>query len=160
MPLFVMRNLGIEDRRSYAKVCSVVGVAIVCMVGYLRHRKGQGHYGFHESGMHVNFETVSSGAFVTNFYAQRITAPAFLLGQIFLAAPLQLLKGIRYLKERVPREHGLEQKLEVLLTEVRAKAKWHGVKDYQDRMQEMLYLVRLDKVEFSPRQGRVRAAPH
>ena len=157
-PLFVMYNLGVENRSQYAWGCAALGTLIVLMVGYRRWKGGQGYYGFEDSGIHVQLEPVSGGTFMTQIYAQRITTPAYLFGQLFLAAPMQALKAKQLIAGRVPVEHGLEEPLTLLLEEMQYVGKWQDATVYEDRWTELRYLIHMGKVEYSAKKGRVRAA--
>ncbi len=155
---FVLRNLGVENRHSVALGIAGGAAFLVMVVGWIRGKRGRGHYGFGESGLHVQLEPVGGGAVMSNIYAQRVTAPTYVLGQLFLAAPLQFLKAWHCFHSRIPENPVLEEQMKGLLEEIRAKGKWQDMAAYQDRMQELLYLIRLGAVEFSPRKGRIRAA--
>ena len=157
MPYYVMYNLSIGDRALYAWGFAIFGLLAVAICGYHRWTSGRGHYGFQDSGMLLQLDPVSSGAFVTTIMANRVTTPVYILGQWFLAAPLQLLRAKQCLDDRIPSEHGIESRLNTLLAEVQNVGKWHEIKLYQERLQDLSYLVKMEKVEFSPSKGRVRA---
>ena len=108
--------------------------------------------------MHVNFDMVSGGAYMMNRYGNRVTAPAFMLSQMFLAAPLQAHKAYAALKMRIPTDPMLEGRLVELLTEMQRKAKWEDVRVYEAQALELGYLIRMEKVDYSPKKGRVRAS--
>ena len=139
-------------------MCAALGTLIVLVVGYRRWKDGQGHYGFEDSGIHVQLEPVSGGAFMTQLYAQRVTAPAYLFGQLFLAAPMQALKAKQLIATRIPVMHGLGERLNVLLGEMTQVGKWQDAAVYEDRWTELRYLVHMGKVEYSDKKGRVRVA--
>ena len=157
-PLIVMYNMGIENRSQYAWGGVAVGLLTVLVVGYRRWKVGQGHYGFEDSGLPVQLEPLSGGAFVTQIYAQRVTAPAYLIGQLFLSAPMQALKAKQLIAGRIPVEHGLEERLTLLLGDMVQVGKWQDAKVYEDRWAELRYLIHIGKVEYSQKKERVRSA--
>ena len=55
-------------------------------------------------------------------------------------------------------EHSLEMGLTTLLAEMQQLDKWQDVKEYEDRIKELRYLIYMEKVEFSEKRGRVHAA--
>lgn len=156
---FALYNLRIENRLWIATGIAIAVTLVAFWAGWRRGEAGKGHYGFHESGLHARLDPVSGGAFMTNLYTNRVTAPTFLLGQLFLAAPLQARKAFHQWCTRIPEEPGLESQLEAFLREIQAKGSWHDLATYDNRMLELGYLVRMERVEISPRKGRIRALP-
>ena len=86
-------------------------------------------------------------------YAGRVTAPAYILTQIFLSAPLQWLKARDRLRSLITENPELEQRLKVLLEDIDNTSRWHSIKNYQDQSQALTYLVQMDAIQFSPRKG-------
>ena len=124
--------------------------------GVLRARRGDGHYGYEGAGVYHDLDPVSGGAVAVDYYAHRVTAPAYVLSQLFLAGPLRFMRALQNLRNRIAPEHGLEGRLTSLLHDIRAREKWHDVRDYDERRREVAILVRMDKVEFSARKGRIK----
>ena len=87
---------------------------------------------------------------------QEVTAPAYFLSQLFLAAPMQVMRGISRIQSRIPESPQLELGLVSLLQEVNANPSWHPLRTYTNRAEEIGYLIRMEKIQFSPRKGTVR----
>lgn len=138
-----------------------VWIAWTCLIlvfvfGILEHRRGGGHAEFHETDLYPGFDLSSGSGYWANVRVQEVTAPAYFLSQIFLAAPLQILRGIGRLRSRLPESLDLEQRLASLLETVNANPAWHPLRIYTDRAEEIGCLVRMEKIQFSPRKGSVR----
>ncbi|MEM7144596.1 MAG: hypothetical protein AAF591_05645 [Verrucomicrobiota bacterium] len=134
----------------------LVGLLGLTISGWRKWLKGEGHDEYAETDLYFGLSTETSGAYVVEHYATRVTGPAYFLSQLFLAGPLQLLKGWARLRRLIPREAGLEGKLEALRREIEARGKWHSASEYSGRERELAYLVRMGLVDFSPRKGSVR----
>ena len=154
----VLERLVAVGNASFAAwVAAVALTGCVFLIGYLRGKRGGGHYAYEESGLNLQVEPTSGGNFMMQRYAHQTTVPVYLLGQVFLAAPLQFLKGVRCFRQRIPCHHGLEQRLTTLLGEIQASRKWLPVAQFDDRQQDLRLLIQMNEVEFSPRKGVVRA---
>lgn len=138
-----------------------LGVAAACLVfvtifGVFEFRRGGGHCGYHESDLYPGFDLSTGSGHFANYRVQQVTAPAYLLSQVFLAAPMQLMRALERLCSRIPESADLEQRLGSLLREVNATPKWHPLRTYAARSREIAHLIRMDQVQFSPNKGMVR----
>lgn len=138
------------------------GIALACVVlvfvfGILEHRRGGGHREFHESDLYPGFDLSTGSGYWANAQVQEVTAPAYLVSQVCLAAPLQFLRAISRLQSRLPDSPDLEQRLASLLEIVNRTSGWHPIRHYDDRAEEIGYLIRMEKIQFSPRKGTVRS---
>lgn len=131
-------------------------LSLVMVFGILEHRRGGGHADFHETDLYPGFDLSSGSGYWANVRVQEVTAPAYFLSQIFLAAPLQILRGMDRLRSRLPESLDLQQRLASLLETVNANPAWHPLQTYADRSEEIGCLVRMEKIQFSPRKGTVR----
>lgn len=131
-------------------------VVLVVILGILEHRRGGGHSDYHETDLFPGFDRSTGSGYWANSRVQEVTAPAYFLSQIFLAAPLQVLQGLDRLHSRLPGTRDLEERLASLLETVNANPSWHPLRGYGDRAEEIGYLIRMEKVQFSPRKGTVR----
>ena len=93
-----------------------------------------------------------------DLYGSRITGPAYLLTQLFLAAPLQICRGISRLRGLVAEEPGLDAELSGLLGKIREEGKWHSTRVYAGKDRLLAILVQMGEVLFSPRKGSIRIA--
>jgi uncharacterized membrane protein len=135
---------------------AVACVVLVVILGILEHRRGGGHRDYHETDLFPGFDRSTGSGYWANARVQEVTAPAYFLSQIFLAAPLQVLRGLERLHSRLPGTRDLEERLTTLLETVNANPSWHPLRGYGDRAGEIGYLIRMEKVQFSPRKGSVR----
>lgn len=138
----------------------VASACLVCVVavGIVEFRRGAEHSEFHETDLYPGFDLASGSGYRANRWVQPVSATSFVLSQFFLAAPLQLMKGIERLRSRIPETAGLETELAALLAQIESNPKWHPMRPYADRSEALGYLVRMEKVLFSPNKGRVRPA--
>jgi hypothetical protein len=147
-------HIGLEGSLQLLLACSLVGVIFVA--GIFQWRRGEGHESYADSSLNVQLEWVSGGAFMMERYAQRVTAPAHVLSQLFLAGPLQLMKGITRFRSLLPVDSQFEARLSEMLEEIRHRKTWHSIDGYVGREKELSALIRMDAVEYSPRKGTVR----
>jgi len=156
--LWIMKDQFAEER--WWLPVGVVGFwSVLTTSGWRRWRSGQGSYGPADSLGFFDFNEDHAGAWFVQNRAARITGPAWLLSQMFLAGPLQALKGASLLRARLPDDVTTELRLKDLLESIRSKGSWHAVDTWAGREEDISSLIRLGKLEFSSRTGRLRAIP-
>ena len=140
---------------------SVFVLLILTYSGYRLWKTRGGFYGYHESALYHDLGEDSAGSVVVDFYAHRVTGPAYVLGQLFAAGPLFALRGIGYFRSLIGMEDGLEQRLESVLEQLRRINKWQGFREHSDNQREIMLLARMKKIDFSIAKGdaRFRAFP-
>ena len=131
--------------------------ALIAVTGWHRWRNGGGYHHFHESGMMPTGEPQSGVAWEVQRTANRVGAWSYLLGQIFLAGPLQILSAFDRLRMRIPDAPTLEAELLTFRDQLREKNQWLPISDFSGRGQHVAYLARLGLVDFSPRKGTLKA---
>jgi len=160
LPPFVAYNFGFRwspvMANSLAAVC-LIGVAVS---GYRTWKAQGGLRGYHESSFYHDLGADSGGAFFTDYYAHRVTAPAHLLSQTFLGGPLLLLKVRTLLASLIPATAGLESRLQDALNRLRKANKWQPLSDYPDIKTEVLYLAQMGLIDFSAFKGEPRIKCH
>ena len=129
------------------------GLAVSCFSSYRLWKARGGSYSYHESGLYLDLVDDTAGACIVDLYAHRITGPAYLLGQIFMAGPQFILRAWTLLCSRIVRSDELESSLKNTLIEMRAANKWQGLHDYPKSRSEILYLAQMDLIDFSGRNG-------
>ena len=134
----------------------MAGMLVVLISGYRLWKEKGGTYGYHHSALYHDLGDEHAGALLVDHYTHRITAPAYLISQIFLAGPLLLLKAVTLIASRIPNSAGLENRLIDSLTLLRAANKWQALADYPDRRTEILYLARMGMIDFSDSKGAPR----
>lgn len=154
---FVLTSFRVEQYHFISLAFAAGGLLVVFVSGFNLLRKGKGNYGYHESDLMPQWEMVSGGSYMVDYYRNRITAPAHALNQIFLCAPLQLSKGVGRFRSLVTHDQALEIRLEALLAEIEQKDKWETLDDYPGQVSDLGYLIRMDKIQFSPRTGKIRS---
>ena len=147
---FVIRWLGgqfqIASMREWAAASSVTVLVVLTISGWNRARAGLGGYGFGDSSFHLALDESRSGAWVVNESVNRVTGPAYLLSQFFLAGPLLILGAWQRLRTLVANEPGLENRLGELLSEIDRRRRWEPVETYSDRERELLSLIRMGRI--------------
>ena len=132
---------------------AIAGLATITVSGYRNWKSGGGLHGYHESALYHNLDPVSGGSMMMDIYAHRITGPAFVLSQVFLAGPMGLLKSRTLWQSRIPHDTGLERRLEATLSMLRQINKWQPMTEHPDHHQEILLLARMWKIDFSAIKG-------
>ena len=132
-------------------------IVLIALAAWLRWRNGGGYHHFHESGMMPTTEPHTGLSLEIHTAANRIGAWAYLLGQIFLAGPLQILRAFDRLRMRIPNSPVLESELCAFRDELRARNRWLPISDFAGRERHVDYLARLGLVDFSPRKGTLKA---
>ena len=137
---------------------AAVALAGITFSGWRTWKNGEGFQSYTESAFYHDFggAAETAAAHAVDHHGAKITGPAYVLSQAFLAGPLLLLKGIDRFRNRVPQEVGLDQKLVCLLAVLHAANKWQGLSDYPGQEREVLLLARMKKVDFSAHKGQAR----
>jgi hypothetical protein len=161
VPTFIAHQFRLGWPSWWFVAFSLAMLVVVTISGYRLWKTRGGFYGYHESAVYHDFGGDSGGGTVVDFYAHRITGPAYMLGQVFAAGPLLALRALRHFRNLIPSEFGLETRLGELLARLRQLNKWQGLREYPDEERDILLLVRMRKIDFSARKGepRFRAFP-
>ncbi len=154
-------TFGVSTKQAF--VIAVLAMTGVSWSGYFTWKRGKGFQTYVESALYHNLagSANTAGAEVVDYYAQRITGPAYVLSQIFLGGPLFLLRGITHFKQLLPNEAGLEQKLHHTLGILRQANKWQSINEYPEQQREILMLAQMGRIDFSAYKGtpRFKASP-
>ena|GEM_PF-1062432 len=156
LPAFITSQFGYELETPVSIGVGIVGLAAAGFSGYRIWKRRGGLFSYHESGLYHNLGEETAGAFITDYYAHRITGPAYLLGQIFLAGPVWILEAFTLLYGRIKYSADLESRLETTLEVLRAAKKWQGLHDHPNRSVEILYLAQMELIDFSSHKGAPR----
>lgn len=155
-PAFIAHLYGASLSLAAVHGITLAGMLIVLISGYRQWREKGGTYGYHQSALYHHLGDEHAGAALVDHYAHRVTAPAYVISQVFLAGPLLLLKSATLLASRIPGTAGLENNLTETLGLLRAANKWQSIDAYPDRRTEILYLARMGLVDFSDNKGSPR----
>lgn len=131
----------------------LAGVAVAWFSGYRTWKTRGGLFSYHESGLYHDLGNDTAGAVITDFYAHRVTGPAYILGQIFMAGPQWILRAWTLLNSRIPYSAQLESSLESTLAVLRAANKWQGLTEHPGARTEILYLAQMGHIDFSAHNG-------
>jgi hypothetical protein len=153
VPPFAAWQFGFKWSPAVSNTVATLGVAAVFLSGYRTWRAGGGLQGYHESALYHDLGEDTSGACVVDFYAHRITGPAHVLSQLFLAGPLLLLRVNTLIASRVPDSSRLESSLADTLAVLRDLNKWQAITDHPERTTDILYLARMGLIDFSTAKG-------
>jgi hypothetical protein len=153
----VTNTFGLKGATAYSSAFAGVMVVIIGLNGFFRWRSGEGLYGYTDSSVFLNLDPVSGGAVAMDRVAHRITGPAYILSQMFLLGPLQLLSAYGRCRSIIRPNPALEVRLSELLNHIRMKNKWEGISDYPEQEREVALLIRMGKLDFSRTKMKFRA---
>jgi hypothetical protein len=156
LPVVVAWQLGYSLPPLAPVGLGLAGLAAAWVSGYRSWKCRGGPFGYHESALYHDLGTDTAGAVVTDFYAHRITAPAYVLGQVFMAGPGCLLRAWTLFRSRIPQSPELEAKLENAWAILRAANKWQSLDEYPSARDEILFLARMGLIDFSGHNGQPR----
>lgn len=160
VPQLVMSNWGIRVAPFWLQVSTIAAILIVTVSGYRMWRRTGGFQSYAKSGFYHEFDLSSSSGALTDFYAHRVTGPAYILSQLFLAGPLMFLRGTTHFRNRIPPDDSLEAVLGETLAKLRQLNKWQSLADHPGAEREILMLAKMRRIDFSTARGpRFRAYP-
>jgi hypothetical protein len=137
-------------------LCAVAVVLVLYWDGFRRANSNAGLYGFDESQMFLGLDWSNAGAMLVEMELARVTGPAYVLTQLFLCGPLQLIKCKGCVASLIEPHPGLVQNLQHLLDGIVSKGKWHSVETYSNYYPELRQLISMELVEFSARKNVVK----
>lgn len=155
VPAFVAAEFGYRMTSSMSVASGLLGLAAAFFSGYRVWQRGGGLYGYHESALYHDWGGTAGGS-VVDFYAHRVTGPAYLLSQIFLAGPLLVFRTTTLLNSLIPANPELEERLRGTLGAIRTAKKWQSLNEYPDHKAEVLYLAQMGLIDFSAFKGTPR----
>lgn|GEM_PF-5379994 len=130
---------------------------LIFVIEIFRYLRGLEHSRYIGSDLFPDMEIPSGGAAMTRIYANRVTGPSYMLSQIFLAGPIQLMKAIGRFRSLIPYSDTLKARIQRQLEKIETAKKWQDLSEYRDNALETLYLIRMNKVQYSPRKIRIRS---
>lgn len=155
-PSYVAKNLGHVLPPSVAVGLGFLGLLATFVSGYRAWKSQGGFYGYHESALYHDLGKDSGGAVMVGYYTQQVTAPAYILSQIFLAGPLMLLRAGTMIFSRIPNTPDLEERLRQTLDVLQKANKWQSLNEYPLAAKEILYLAQMGLIDFSTHKGTPR----
>lgn len=140
----------------WASLVPLLPVTFIGLIGWFRAKADQGLVSYHESGLMLGAPTTGAGHHARRGI-NRVAGIAYILSQIFLSGPLQLLRGINRLRDLIPLSEELEEKLAATLSEIQTRNKWESPEDYPEQVREVFLLNRMELIDFSPTKMKFRA---
>ncbi|TLD69621.1 hypothetical protein FEM03_16825 [Phragmitibacter flavus] len=156
IPAYIASNFGSPLSPTVAIAIGILGLAVAGISGYRNWKNRGGLQSYHESAFYHDLGESNGSAFMLDYYAHRVTAPAHVLSQIFLAGPLLLLKAGTLFSSMLPFSTDLEDRLAAALKALKAAKKWQSLDEYPDRQTEILFLAQMDLIDFSAHKGQPR----
>jgi hypothetical protein len=129
---------------------------LVTLSGYRVWKNRGGFHGYHESSFFHDLGEESGGGMMMDHYAHRITGPAYVLSQLFLAGPLLAIRGFSRFRNCIAAKPGLEDRLKWTLERLRQINKWQNVEEHPDLRREILLLAQMREIDFSIAKGQPR----
>ena len=156
VPVFLAWQFGQKLSATAAVGIGLLGVGSAWFSAWRTWKARGGLFGYNESGLYHDLGEDTAGAVVVDHYAHRVTGPAYLLGQIFMAGPQFILKARALLRSRIPPSVELEARLERALATLRSANKWQGFQDHPELQSEILHLAQMGLIDFGRSNGTAR----
>ncbi len=153
IPVFLFYQFGSELSSQTADLIGTMGLLAIYFSGYRQWKAKGGLRSYHESALYHELTIESGGAAAVDLYAHRITAPAHVLSQLFLAGPLLLFKACSNFASLISRAEGMEERTGRVLSELRAANKWQGFQDHPNAREEILLLAQMGQIDFGIVKG-------
>lgn len=156
VPAFAAGRLGYRWTPLTGNIAAVLGLLAVAASGYRTWSLKGGLQSYHESALYHDLGGGSGGTCMVDCKLHQVTAPAYLLSQLFLAGPLQLLNARTLLASRLPSSPELEGRLASTLAVLRSANKWQAISEHPRLRTEILYLAQMGLIDFSSHKGEPR----
>ena len=145
---------GLPDWFESAASASIL--AIITVSGWIRHRRNEA--ADLSDAVMWKGDVDMPGAFVAQDRINQVSATAWMLSQLFLAGPQRILQAFDLWRSCLPVGTDLEQRMLLLLRELRSRNQWVPVESFQQHGEALAALIRTGHVEFSSIKGRLRAS--
>lgn len=141
--------------RAASRAASLLACGILAGTGYGMWRRGENPEDLPFPGPDI--EPVSGGAWAVRNRVLRVTGTAYFLTQVFLAGPLQILKGIGQLRSVIRYSPQYEARLGELLGAIRAEPRWLSLESVEEYRREASDLIRMGYLDFAAKEGKIKA---
>lgn len=156
VPALVASSFGLVVAPQVAQGIGLLGLGASWLSGYRMWKARGGLFSYHDSGLYHDLGEETGGAAVAGMYMHRVTGPAYLLGQVFMAGPQCILRALTLLKSRIPWSSQWEARLKRTLEAIRAANRWQGLGDHPGSRTEILHLAQMGLIDFSDYHGTPR----
>ncbi len=153
IPPFVAHQFGSPLQPRTAELIAGGGVLLTIICGHQVWRTRGGLFSYHESAFYQQYDFVSGGAVVVDHYVHRVTAPAYVIAQIMLAGPLQVLRTATLIASLLPSDTDSERRHAEALAALKAANKWQSIAEYPEMRLEILHLAQMGLIDFSAHKG-------
>jgi len=159
-PAYVFHSFGVKVAEVWLTCGAAGAILLICVSGYVRWKGKGGFHSYYDSAFYHDLDPSTGGANAVDLYTHRVTAPAYILGQVFLAGPLMLLGGITHFRNRIAPDQLLEDRLKAKLSELRSINSWQPLSAHPGHEDLILMLAKIGRIDFSAARGpRIRAYP-
>ncbi|CAN5566159.1 hypothetical protein BH09VER1_BH09VER1_48330 [soil metagenome] len=134
----------------------VLGLLAVTFSGYRVWHKRGGFHSYFDSGLLQNIGYSVPGFLAFGDRANQVSGIAYMLGQLFLAGPLMVLRSLQHFRNRIASEPGLEERLAEVLTALRQLKQWEDLRHHPQEQREILLLAQMRQIDFSALRGEPR----
>jgi len=137
----------------------ILPMIFIIYKGVQRWRMGVGNLTISEA----SFQLPESSGLMMNIADSKLrqnVAFGYIFNSFFLAAPLQMMKAYDHFNGLIPTEFGLDAKLQALLKTITDVNKWQNFTDYPGQERELIFLINMGKVDYSPTKGKIKAVTH
>ncbi len=161
VPVFIAYELREPIAPWIVPVSVALGLLVVTFSGYRVWHKQGGFYSYFDSGLMQSVGYSVPGFMAFGDRANQVSGVVYMLGQLFLAGPLMVLRATRHFRNRIPSEPGLEQRLAEVLAALRKLKQWEDLRQHPQEQREILLLAKMSQIDFSAMRGepRFRAFP-
>ena len=161
LPIHVIGQLGFRFPPITGAMIAGVALVVLTISGFRLWLAGGGAYGYHSSAFYHEFDTETASGYMANRELHRVTGTAWFFSQIFLGGPLSLLRAFTLLRSRIPDSPELENRVAGVLQTLRSANRWQSISEYPGQREEIFFLARMGKIDFSAAKGepRIRAYP-
>ncbi len=149
---FILTAFGFAHQEGLVAALTAGAILIVIITGIRSHQSGFGHYSYQESDLFTGLDYRDAGTRSLRG-PMGVAGCSHILTQLFLAAPLQWLRGRERLASLIREDPTLDKNLQILLDEINSQAQWIPIKKYQDRSEELTHLIQMEAIQFSPRKS-------
>ncbi|MCB1092360.1 MAG: hypothetical protein KDL87_12565 [Verrucomicrobiae bacterium] len=150
---YLFRAFALPNATLWAPSLATLFLVVAYFSGWDLWRRGFGLPAAEDSDLLRGLDSSTFSGTWTNYQTLEIRGYTFLLIQLALSAPLQWLRAWDLHRSKIPNELGLESHLQDLLRQVESKNRWHPITDYRGDESGIMYLVRMGRIDFSPRKG-------
>ena len=124
---YILGTRGIKASAGALRISTIGILLLVTISGYRLWKRGGGFQSYHESGLIISSTYPLAARMSRTITRTRVTGPAFVLTQLFLAGPVMTLRGIAHFRNRIPPDASLDHSLHGTLAMLQGLNKWQSL---------------------------------